>query len=739
MNQKMSDGDQNETKAFFVSPLGNDAWSGTRADVSAANNDGPFATLERAQAAIRMCKQEPGGLPCNGMTVYLRGGTYERSASLKLTAADSGAAGADIVWRAYPDERPCLTGSRRVTDFTPVTEAVEADRIAKAARGKLVQLDLTRAGITDYGDVDGKAGPGLELFCNGERMTLAPWPKAGWLQIADVPQTGATCLNEGCHHEIRDGIRVGRHGGVFRYDVDRPARWSRYSEVLMHGFWTWDWSDSYQRIDRIDTVQREIAVREPHHGYGYTKGQRFRFLNVLEELDRPGEWCIDRERGLIFFWPPIPLEQADVRVSMLDEPIMDIEGADHVVVRELDIELTRDRGIVIGHGSRDCLIAACRFRCLGGFAAWIQGSACGITGCDIADVSSGGIGLGGGECATLSAAGNFATNNHIHDFSKWLLTGRHAVSMWGVGNRAAHNKMHDAPHEAMCFGGNDLVIEYNEIYRVCLETGDAGAIHAGRDWTWRDNIIRHNYFHDIEALDIGEGQMSVYLDDFLSGTLVYGNIFRNAGQAVFIGGGRNNTVENNVFIECRPAVHVDARGVGWARYYFTGPTENGLVTSMKKMNYRQPPFSERYPVLLDILDDEPALPKYNRVTRNISIGGMWLRFLNGVDLAMVEVRDNIIASDDLGFMQEEDIKDDVQVPRRILASELAGNLLVDDVGLEDTGSGVVELRPDSPAWRLGFKRIPVERIGLQLDEYRRSPALLDRGGPVASKPEDRLG
>jgi hypothetical protein len=55
--------------------------------------------------------------------------------------------------------------------------------------------------------------------------------------------------------------------------------------------------------------------------------------------------------------------------------------------------------------------------------------------------------------------------------------------MNGVGVKVSHNKMYDTPHNVILFGGNDHVMEYNLIYNAVTETGDAGAIYAGRDWT----------------------------------------------------------------------------------------------------------------------------------------------------------------------------------------------------------------------------------------------------------------
>ena len=116
----------------------------------------------------------------------------------------------------------------------------------------------------------------------------------------------------------------------------------------------------------------------------------------------------------------------------------------------------------------------------------------------------------------------------------------------------AHNLIHDAPHIAVIFGGNNHIIEYNEIYNVCYESNDAGAIYAGRDWTMRGTVIRYNYMHHISGFK-GKGCVGVYLDDMYCGTKIYGNLFYRVTRAAFIGGGRDNIVENNLFVECTPS------------------------------------------------------------------------------------------------------------------------------------------------------------------------------------------
>jgi hypothetical protein len=254
-----------------------------------------------------------------------------------------------------------------------------------------------------------------------------------------------------------------------------------------------------------------------------------------------------------------------------------------------------------------------------------------------------------------------------------------AISIAGVGSRATHNLIHDAPHMAIDFSGNDHLIEFNEIHNVCRESNDAGAIYAGRDWTMRGTVIRHNYLHNITGFQ-GNGCVGVYLDDMFSGTKIHGNVFHQVTQAALIGGGRDCTVENNVFVDCQPALVIDARAMNWGRYH----VNTTMRTRLDAMPYKSELWRKRYPELVNILDDEPAAPKGNVVARNISLGGRW-------DAIHAEARPYIT---------------------------LTNNLVDQDPLFEDPPPKNFSLRAASPAYAMGFKPIPFEQIGLVTDPYR---------------------
>lgn len=282
--------------------------------------------------------------------------------------------------------------------------------------------------------------------------------------------------------------------------------------------------------------------------------------------------------------------------------------------------------------------------------------------------------MAGGDRERLIGAGHFLEDCHLHDFGRLYRTYRPAVLIEGVGNRIRHNRIHNGPHNAIQLTGNDHVIEFNEIYEVCYETGDVGAFYMGRDWSERGTVIRFNHFHDIKGPGL-HGAMSVYLDEAASGVTIYGNLFVRTSRAAFIGGGKDNTVENNIFVDCQPSVHIDARGMNWMQDLVE---EGGIMPDrLRAMPYDGSPWCERYPDLVGLLEGHRSAPTGNRVTRNLSVGGNWLNLEEAAEPLVI----------------------------------LEDNLIDGDPGFVDAEAGDFRLSVDSPAWEIGFKRIPLEEIG----------------------------
>ena len=676
------------SRDFYLAPTGDDQNIGSI--------DHPFATLERARDALRASRREGTSLGSGAVTIWLAGGIYQRAKTFDLSAEDSGSLASPIIYRALPGAAVRVMGGRVLDAWMPIDDPAILARFDPAARGHVRQVSLTALGIADPGAMvsrgfnRGDKKSGIELCYNLQPMTLARWPNHDWLTIAATPSAAAE-INE-------RGVTMGKLTGGFHYADDRPRRWAASDDLWVHGYWAYDWANSYERIAVLDQGNRLIKTQPPFGQYAYLTGQRFYFLNVLEELDEPGEYYVDRARGLIYFWSPGPLPLAEVTASLLADPLVRLRDVDHVTFRGIIFECTRASAVEITGGS-NCLIVGCTIRNTGAGAITIeQGLNHGVRSCDIHHNGDGGVKIHGGDRRTLTPCNHFVENCHFHHQAQWSRCYYPAVHATGVGIRIAHNLIHDNPHCAILYVGTDITVEYNEIYRVCTETGDVGAIYTGRDWTARGNHVRYNFIHHIGGL--GMGSMAVYLDDCVSGQAVTGNIFYKTQRAIFIGGGRDNHVQNNFFVDCQPAVMIDGRGLlpdlAWRDMVY-GVLQQELVAS----NHHALPYATRFPELtqLDALyqSGQGIPPEGTQVINNLNVGGEWLVIYRGAEAKHVTQR---------------------------------GNLSTLDPGFTDpdyTHSLDFSLRDDAPILLEGMQRIPSEKIGLVIDADRHNrPRVLSR-------------
>ncbi len=675
-----------------------------KADGTAAH---PYPTLQAARDAIRKLR-DAQDTPA-GITVRVGSGEYRLTESLMFGSEDSGTERAPIVYRAEEGATVRLMGGARLDPvaFMPVTDSAVRARLSEQAREHVVQIDLRAQGITDCGAFTSrgfsrKTVPShLELFFNDRPMVVAQWPDAG--QFATI--TGST-------KPIKTewGAPSGELTGGFTYEGDRPRRWAPSDNIWVHGYWAYDWANSYERVRRLDPVERVVETVPPHGNYYFTQGQRFYFLNVLEELDQPGEYYVDGERGILYFWPPAPLAGAEILISLLNEPLLAFKEARHLEFRGFTLEAGRDCGIRV-EGGEGLAIAGCVIRNCGTWAVQITGgSRHTVAGCDFYGVGDGGISVNGGDRATLKPCNHAVLNNHIHHFARWSRCYVAGIGASGVGMRFANNLIHDAPHNAILFWGNDFLIENNEIHRVCLETGDAGAIYTGRDYTFRGNVIRRNFIHHMGG--VGMGSIAIYMDDCVSGTTIAENILWDCQYGLMLGGGRDFVVENNVFVGCRPAISADSRGVDPSPVW-QDMVNQTMRKSLEAMRHHEPPYSVRYPEIADV---DPYLA-----------GG------KGVPPANNRVERNICWRCDTWITKGWPKEPDKGVTER-------NNLVGVDPGFTDEAFGVLSLRPESPAWALGFQPIPLDEIGLVVDRDRTSipprvrAALQLQATPAADKP-----
>jgi hypothetical protein len=220
--------------------------------------------------------------------VQLAGGTYRLGQTFTLGAADSGANGHAIVYRAAPGASPVLSGAIAVTGFTPVdtTNVVWVASVPAGTRSR--QLDVGGKRATRARGPD--APPGYAKAANGFALgdpAVATWPDRGKLELAGTQQWKM----------FRCPVSDVSAGGV---TVAQPC-----------------WTNSQAQA-------------------GYTWDTVAWIENARELLDTPGEFFLDEDAAKLYYAPRPgeDLATADVELPVL-EKIVDAEGTPAAPVHDV--------------------------------------------------------------------------------------------------------------------------------------------------------------------------------------------------------------------------------------------------------------------------------------------------------------------------------------------------------------------------------------------------------------------
>ncbi len=712
---------------IFVAPGGNDAWTGSLPAPNAAKTDGPLATLDRARDRIREMKKA-GPLPAGGVAVVLRGGTYFLAHTFQLSQPDSGTADSPVVYRAAEAEQARLIGGRPVTGFVPYRDAIL--KAAVAAQGL-------------------KGVYFRQLFFDGHRQHLARWPNYD----PQNPYGGGWAYADGQPISVWQEIPNESHR-TFQYKEKDARNWSRREEGELFVFARRNWWNNIVPIASIDR-QKRIITLAASATWGIRPGDRYYVRNLIEELDAPGEWYLDRTSETLYFWPPAPLDGKTVYAPTLRTLFQLGRGTSHVTIRGLTLECCEGTAVSLEE-THDCLIAGNTIRNCGdydGNGVDISGGRRnGAVGNDVYEVGSTGISLSGGDRVTLTPAENYADNNYIHHTGVFYKQGV-GILLDGVGIRATHNLIHDCPRFAICFRGNNLRIEYNHVRHVTLETSDTGAIYTcGRDWVAsRGTRIAYNYVHDV----LGYGKdddgrwlspyyaWAIYLDDNTCGVDVIGNIVARAVRGlIHLHNGRDTIVENNILID-GTLQQVECNG-------WTGDSE------WKKSTL--PPMVKGYESVvnqpawkgmrnMDLHPNSAVLPSGMIMANNVLRRNIF--YYHKPEAKLFGLRDFpldhnesdcnlayhfgqplVIGCSGLTRSDKAEPADTPtdQWPKWWQAAGLDQHSIVADPLFVDPDHADYRLRPESPALKLGFQPIPVEKIGPYADPLRASWPIVEAEG-----------
>lgn len=715
-------------QALYVAPKGDDANPGTLAK--------PFATLARARDEARTLKT------AGPVTIYVRGGSYEMTSPLTLGAEDSGTAEQPITYRAYGHEKPTLLGARRITGFTPW-------------RGQILQCDLKGTPLENV--------TFRQLFCDGRRMEMARYPNADyqdphrgvWAYVLATDPAPAT------NRSVSDNVARVKDHFTATEDVIKPT-WTNIqdAQVCIHPAYGWAWNTC--GIKSVDLERHIIHLASPV-SYGLMIGDRYFVRNLLEELDAPGEWYLDRHTKTLYFWPPQPLTDKSVVLAPVTSTLVALEKTANVTLRGFTLEACEGDAVTM-KDCEACVIAQSTIRNTGAWAVRITGGhACGAVGNDICATGAGGITINSGDRKTLTRGDCYADNNYIHHIAEFQRTYNTGVNLMGVGNRASHNLIHDCYHQALLVGGNDQTIEYNIVHHTNLGSEDTGGLYmSSRDFTQRGTVIRYNIFHhcggfgkDNSWSPVRNGRVKfhypgftwgIYLDAPEVGCTVYGNVLYDVPVCgLFNHEGRDNTWENNIIVDA-PGFQVSS-----GNYPDLDVLSYSYIKNLREKGgyevYRQ-----HYPELDSYTDDaathhtcapgrfvrnilyytrDPG--KYNTERRK-GWGGQLVWTYRGSKASFdgFKFDENcLFAPEDLALKFSLTLSPEktrmVSWEEWRRTGQDAHSIIADPMFV-DPAAHDYRLKPGSPALALGFKPIPFDQIGPQESELRASWPIVEAPG-----------
>jgi parallel beta-helix repeat protein len=518
---------------LYVDLNGNDANNG-RSSSSA------YKTISRAKNEIRTIRNSQG-IPNGGIAVNIAEGTYEDT-SLSFDTSDNGTNTSPVVYRGVGN-KVRLLGAKKIP-------------VSSLSGGTIKQVDLKNHGISSIKDFGGRTSgydgsAPMELYFDNKRMTIAQYPNSpNWAYTTgsiSVPAAGYATYK--C--------------GDSSYDCSVIDSFAGVSGLQVH-LWNFDYASLFSTAS-IDKSSKRINLLG---SWLETYGEKpFRLVNARNLIDTAGEYYIDPNTTILYFYPPTGLANQEMYVSSQDS-VIKLNNTSDVRFERFTMEMAYGNLIDITKGN-NVQILGNKLRNSGKNAvAVLGGSNHLIQSNDMYDLGEGGVLVKEDPLTKQDSSNISVLNNHIYKFEQVQMTYRQAISFKGLGNRAAYNKIHDAPNMATWIQGSNNILEYNEIFDVVKESGDTAPFHTAFSAGTQGNEVRYNYIHDIDPnnyrLSRGviqcEGTTGVYLDDSTSNFRVYGNIIYKPGvRGVFVNNGNNNKIENNIFIGSQYGVYLQHR------------------------------------------------------------------------------------------------------------------------------------------------------------------------------------
>ncbi|AEE97817.1 OmpL47-type beta-barrel domain-containing protein [Mahella australiensis] len=535
---------------FYISPNGNDNWSGTIDQPNAEGTDGPFKTIQGAKEVIR---QRIASGMTSDINVFLRQGEYYIDSTIEFDENDSGKDGYKITYKNYPGEKPVLVGGQRIINWEPYS-------------GHIYKANVGTGWVFDN-------------LTEDDAMAIeARYPNTGY-------NIAARTVSEGSKSQI--GFNDG--------DIPPISNLKDLTVYIWPGGGI-AWFANELPVASIDYTNKIITLNG-QATYDTAMGSRYFLKGALELLDQPGEFYLDKTNGVLYYWPKgleagkqiddLNIVAPKVKRIIQVKGSSEVAPANNIQFEGLTLNTTNgpaNEGAIYIQNGKNISVKDCKIYSTGGSAIQMRGWAQGNTvyGNNIHDIGFNGVEASSGTAFSSKYINksNRIENNHIYSVGRLIGHGVGVLLYMSGDNIVAHNKIHDTPRFGIQFGGEwpetligrtidgiavtkdnvfdfehtrDNKVEYNDVYNCMNDSQDGGPIYSMA--TGVGNVINNNYVHDSSIpFSFGFGIYADRNSDYvtISNNVVSGLQKTDGGTTrygIFVNPATNTKVFNNIIAD----------------------------------------------------------------------------------------------------------------------------------------------------------------------------------------------
>lgn len=660
----------------------------------------PLASLNGAKEKIRALKKDGKEIPSR---VIFHEGEYYFTETVYFENEDSGTEECPISYEAAEGENVEFTGAIKldINDLQPISDQQVKKKLRKDVADYVGEIDLKKYGITSinkfYTHGPHEASEELSwLYLNDKEQPLSQYPNGDgkysqWEKIVNPGSGGLSSLD----------------GGTIQVADTEIERWGSAEDAFFAGYPGNDFREERINIQSFDTKRKTFTLRTGcDSGLGNKESKRWKVYNLLEEIDVPGEWYIDRQSCMLYYYAPYNVKNAELELSMLKTSFIEMKETENVNFKNITFTKNTKRMIQLRKNVKNVDITGCSFINGSGVAIAVNGSTYGtidgayslidaardvhVTGCTFYMLGSSAIYTQGGmgDREKLESGGLIFKNNYIDNVCR-LTRNKPAVHLeGGIGAVVENNDIHNIPFHAINFFGNDHVIRYNNIYNACMEAQDAGIIYAGRSFTMRGMEVAYNYIGDYrtKSKETKLDQLSaMYLDDWLGGVSFHHNIVKDGGIGVMLNRSADCDIYDNTFIGVEKPLAPVQGSRGNADSFGSKSMINDLKTAISLKGWL-----ERYPEMTELLQYPNSSARNDFSNNLVDKDSKTIAFYEA-EQQYNTVENNVVFEDESVFVDAENgdyrLRSDTELAKKLPGVLSDSNFDLSQIGIQE-GEGI---------------------------------------------------